>query len=118
MNRLKRKQSFKFQNRVDSSVSFLIFEIHEGNEYGQAGLAVTYPTHLLVTASCLYKSIQTSSATLLYFQVCPICAAIPAGEPNHVTDDFATHLAIEHNNSQRANAEDPMLARQNMRSKY
>lgn len=29
-------------------------------------------------------------------QVCPICASIPAGEPNNVTDDFATHLQVEH----------------------
>ena len=29
-------------------------------------------------------------------QVCPICAALPGGDPNHVTDDFAAHLALEH----------------------
>ncbi|RWS31039.1 E3 ubiquitin-protein ligase KCMF1-like isoform X1 [Leptotrombidium deliense] len=28
--------------------------------------------------------------------VCPICASLPGGEPNHVTDDFATHLTLEH----------------------
>jgi hypothetical protein len=28
--------------------------------------------------------------------VCPICASLPGGEPNHVTDDFAGHLALEH----------------------
>lgn len=28
--------------------------------------------------------------------VCPICAALPSGEPNHVTDDFASHLTMEH----------------------
>lgn len=30
------------------------------------------------------------------WQVCPVCAALPGGEPNHVTDDFATHLTLEH----------------------
>ncbi|XP_061589262.1 E3 ubiquitin-protein ligase KCMF1 [Cololabis saira] len=28
--------------------------------------------------------------------ICPICAALPGGEPNHVTDDFTAHLALEH----------------------
>ena len=28
--------------------------------------------------------------------ICPICASLPDCEPNHVTDDFATHLALEH----------------------
>ncbi|XP_077499348.1 E3 ubiquitin-protein ligase KCMF1-like isoform X2 [Amblyomma americanum] len=28
--------------------------------------------------------------------VCPVCAALPGGEPNHVTEDFATHLSLEH----------------------
>lgn len=32
----------------------------------------------------------------LSFQICPICAALPGGDPNHVTDDFAAHLTLEH----------------------
>lgn len=28
--------------------------------------------------------------------VCPVCAALPGGEPNHVTEDFAAHLSLEH----------------------
>lgn len=28
--------------------------------------------------------------------VCPICASAPNGEPNHVTDDLASHLASDH----------------------
>lgn len=30
------------------------------------------------------------------FQICPICAALPGGDPNHVTDDFTAHLTLEH----------------------
>lgn len=33
---------------------------------------------------------------LASFQICPICAALPGGDPNHVTDDFAAHLTLEH----------------------
>ncbi|XP_053202355.1 E3 ubiquitin-protein ligase KCMF1-like [Panonychus citri] len=29
---------------------------------------------------------------------CPICASVPDCEPAHVTDDFSTHLALEHRN--------------------
>uniref|UniRef100_A0A1B0AKJ2 RING-type E3 ubiquitin transferase n=1 Tax=Glossina palpalis gambiensis TaxID=67801 RepID=A0A1B0AKJ2_9MUSC len=28
--------------------------------------------------------------------VCPVCAGLPGGEPNLVTDDFAGHLSLEH----------------------
>ncbi|XP_074642863.1 E3 ubiquitin-protein ligase KCMF1-like isoform X4 [Tubulanus polymorphus] len=28
--------------------------------------------------------------------VCPVCASLPGGDPNHVTDDFAAHLTLEH----------------------
>uniref|UniRef100_A0A673WFJ7 E3 ubiquitin-protein ligase KCMF1 n=1 Tax=Salmo trutta TaxID=8032 RepID=A0A673WFJ7_SALTR len=31
--------------------------------------------------------------------ICPICAALPGGDPNHVTDDFAAHLTLEHRSS-------------------
>ncbi|XP_029573911.1 E3 ubiquitin-protein ligase KCMF1-like [Salmo trutta] len=28
--------------------------------------------------------------------ICPICAVLPGGDPNHVTDDLAAHLTLEH----------------------
>jgi len=33
--------------------------------------------------------------------VCPICAAMPGGEPNLMTDDFAGHLTLEHRTGPR-----------------
>jgi hypothetical protein len=34
-------------------------------------------------------------------QVCPICASVPGGEPNLVTDDLAAHLTVEHRQQAR-----------------
>lgn len=28
--------------------------------------------------------------------ICPVCAAHPSGDPNHLTDDLPTHLTVEH----------------------
>lgn len=28
--------------------------------------------------------------------MCPVCAAMPGGDPNLMTDDFAAHLTLEH----------------------
>lgn len=33
--------------------------------------------------------------------VCPVCAALPGGDPNLVTDDFAGHLTVEHRTNTR-----------------
>ncbi|XP_038207489.1 E3 ubiquitin-protein ligase KCMF1 [Zerene cesonia] len=33
--------------------------------------------------------------------VCPVCASMPGGEPNFVTDDFAGHLTLEHRSGPR-----------------
>ncbi len=38
-----------------------------------------------------------------YEVVCPICAAIPTGDPNHLTEDLANHLNLEHRNSRDTN---------------
>ena len=28
--------------------------------------------------------------------ICPVCASHPSGDPNHLTDDFLSHLTMEH----------------------
>lgn len=38
---------------------------------------------------------HTESAVLQEV-ICPVCAAYPNGDPNHLTDDLPTHLTVEH----------------------
>lgn len=63
--------------------------------------------------TCPYcKKMGFSDATLLehvssehtetsFEVVCPVCAGLPGGEPNLVTDDFAGHLSLEHRTGPR-----------------
>ncbi|KAJ8923837.1 hypothetical protein NQ315_010419 [Exocentrus adspersus] len=50
--------------------------------------------------------------------VCPLCAAMPGGDPNLMTDDFAGHLTLEHRTGPRdliSFLDEPVNARQNVR---
>ncbi|XP_026332172.1 E3 ubiquitin-protein ligase KCMF1 isoform X2 [Hyposmocoma kahamanoa] len=44
---------------------------------------------------------DTTLAFNLFQVVCPVCASMPGGEPNFVTDDFAGHLTLEHRTGPR-----------------
>ena len=39
---------------------------------------------------------QHSDPSMLQEVICPVCAAQPTGDPNHLTDDLPTHLTMEH----------------------
>ena len=39
---------------------------------------------------------QHSDSPNLQEVICPVCAAHPSADPNHVTDDLPTHLTVEH----------------------
>lgn len=32
----------------------------------------------------------------LCHQICPVCAAQPGSDPNHLTDNFLAHLSMDH----------------------
>lgn len=48
------------------------------------------------TDATLHEHVTAEHTDVSLEVVCPICASLPGGEPNHVTDDFASHLALEH----------------------
>jgi len=72
--------------------------------YGGEGLTVEQPQSF----SCPYCSKMGFNERTLQEHVtsdhsdssseviCPICAALPGGDPNHVTEDFLSHLTQEH----------------------
>lgn len=48
------------------------------------------------TEAALQEHVTSEHTDTSFEVVCPVCAALPGGEPNHVTDDFAAHLSLEH----------------------
>ncbi|XP_054040146.1 E3 ubiquitin-protein ligase KCMF1-like isoform X2 [Rissa tridactyla] len=48
------------------------------------------------TETTLQEHVASEHAETSTEVICPICAALPGGDPNHVTDDFAAHLTLEH----------------------
>ncbi|XP_068191652.1 E3 ubiquitin-protein ligase KCMF1 [Antennarius striatus] len=48
------------------------------------------------TETLLQEHVTSEHAETSTEVICPICAALPGGDPNHVTDDFTAHLTLEH----------------------
>lgn len=61
-----------------------------------------------LTESSLHSHVSSEHASASNEVICAICASLPGGEPNNVTDDFASHLTIEHRNPR--DAEEPQTA--------
>lgn len=72
--------------------------------YGGEALSVEQPQSFTCpycgkmgfTETTLQEHVTSEHAETSTEVVCPICAALPGGDPNHVTDDFAAHLTLEH----------------------
>lgn len=51
-----------------------------------------------LTETALQEHAATEHTDTSVEIVCPVCASQPGGEPNHLTDDFSSHLALDHRN--------------------
>ena len=55
-----------------------------------------YCSHPGYTEQALQEHVNTQHADQRTEVICPICATLPDGDANFVSDDFPEHLAIEH----------------------
>ncbi|KAL1129584.1 hypothetical protein AAG570_012529 [Ranatra chinensis] len=53
------------------------------------------------TELALQEHVTADHSEVSFEVVCPVCASLPVGDPNLVTDDFAGHLTLEHRNPTR-----------------
>ncbi|XP_072029736.1 E3 ubiquitin-protein ligase KCMF1-like [Amphiura filiformis] len=76
------------------------FELYYGNEaitLEQAqSFTCPYCGKMGLTETTLQEHVTSEHSDSSAEVVCPVCAASPGGDPNHVTDDFSAHLTLEH----------------------
>lgn len=53
------------------------------------------------TETTLQEHVASEHSETSFEVVCPVCASLPGGDPNLVTDDFAGHLTLEHRSGPR-----------------
>ncbi|KAG8233391.1 hypothetical protein J437_LFUL013171 [Ladona fulva] len=53
------------------------------------------------TETTLQEHVTSEHSETSFEVVCPVCASLPGGDPNHVTEDFAGHLTLEHRSGPR-----------------
>lgn len=76
------------------------FELYYGGEAFTAdqpqAFTCPYCGKMGFTETALQEHVASEHSDASIEVVCPVCAALPGGDPNHVTDDFAAHLTLEH----------------------
>ncbi|CAD6216196.1 GSCOCG00004414001-RA-CDS [Cotesia congregata] len=81
------------------------FELYYGGEGVSVeqpqSLTCPYCTKMGFTEATLQEHVASDHPDTTFEVVCPVCASLPGGDPNHVTDDFANHLTAEHRSGPR-----------------
>ncbi|KZC10533.1 E3 ubiquitin-protein ligase KCMF1 [Dufourea novaeangliae] len=81
------------------------FELYYGGEAVSIeqpqSLTCPYCTRMGFTEATLQEHVAADHPDTSFDVVCPVCASIPGGDPNSVTDDFAGHLSLEHRSGPR-----------------
>ncbi|XP_078488623.1 E3 ubiquitin-protein ligase KCMF1 isoform X2 [Ciona intestinalis] len=76
------------------------FELYYGGENispeSPPSFVCPFCAKLGFTEALLHEHVNKEHADAHSEVVCPICAALPSGDPNLVTDELATHLSMEH----------------------
>ncbi|XP_066960901.1 E3 ubiquitin-protein ligase KCMF1 isoform X2 [Macrobrachium rosenbergii] len=91
--------------------------------YGGEALSVDQPQSLTCpfcgkmgyTETSLQDHVTVDHPDTAYEVVCPICASVPGGDPNHVTDDFAAHLTLDHRSGAPRDLDEPSGSRHGVR---
>ncbi|XP_053975776.1 E3 ubiquitin-protein ligase KCMF1-like isoform X2 [Hylaeus anthracinus] len=98
------------------------FELYYGGEgvsiEQPQSLTCPYCTRMGFTEATLQEHVATDHPDTSFEVVCPVCASIPGGEPNNVTDDFGGHLSLEHRSGPRdliSFLDEPSSSRHNAR---
>ncbi|XP_026472832.1 E3 ubiquitin-protein ligase KCMF1-like isoform X2 [Ctenocephalides felis] len=60
-----------------------------------------YCNKMGLTDVTLQEHVQADHTDISFEVVCPVCAAVPGGDPNLITDDFVGHLTLEHRTGSR-----------------
>ncbi|KAK0161462.1 hypothetical protein PV327_009930 [Microctonus hyperodae] len=81
------------------------FELYYGGEGVSVeqpqSLTCPYCTKMGFTEATLQEHVAADHPDATFEVVCPVCASLPGGDPNHVTDDFANHLTVDHRSGPR-----------------
>ncbi|XP_046417696.1 E3 ubiquitin-protein ligase KCMF1-like [Neodiprion virginianus] len=98
------------------------FELYYGGEgvsiEQPQSLTCPYCTRMGFTEATLQEHVAADHPDTSFEVVCPVCASLPGGDPNHVTDDFAGHLTLEHRSGPRdliSFLDEPASSRHNVR---
>ncbi|KAF5919493.1 hypothetical protein HPG69_011579 [Diceros bicornis minor] len=73
-----------------------LISLKENFEVADTSFTRPYCGKLGCTETSLQERVPSRQAETSAEVIWPLWAALPGGDPNHVTDDFAAHLTLEH----------------------